>query len=156
MSGPDWPSKDYGALVAQALGQSEAAPETAQSRPKPLDWSVSSEESRLLAALAALAGPSPRAVKRFVNLYRIARTRTPDDKPILAFMLALDQSGSDIDRAIVAAALASGDADAEFELRQGSPQLASALASVRAAQGNVNNAAARRAAAIAQALSLRI
>ena len=148
--------KDYGALVAQALGQSEAVPETAKSRPKPLDWSVSSEELRLLAALAALAGPSPRAIKRFVNLYRIARARAPDDKPILAFMLALDQSGSAIDRAIVAAALASGDADAEFELRQGSSQLAAALASVRAAQGNVNNAAARRAAAIAQALSLRI
>lgn len=159
--------KRYAALVDYALGrpeatQTEARRESdppaeisrAKSSPAALDWSVSAEESSLLTALAPLAGRSPRAVKRFVNLYRIARMQAPDDKGILAFMLALDQGGRSDEIAAVEKALAAGEPDAAFVLQQGSPRLDAALARVWANQ-HVTIEAARRGAAIAQAFSLR-
>ncbi len=152
--------KDYASLVAQALGRFEAASadiavETTKSRPEPLDWSVSAEELSLLTALAPLAGPSPRAVKRFINLYRIARAQAPEDKPVLAFMLALDQGGSADEITAVQKVLATSEPEAAFELQAGSPRLDAAFAAARAAQGSMTVAAARRAASVASTYSLR-
>ena len=157
--------RHYAALVEQALGRPENAQadsprqeadvqaEKANSRLAPLDWSVSAEELRLLSGLAPLAGQSPRAVKRFVNLYRIARLQALEDKPILAFMLALDQGGSADEIAAVQKPLATGEPDAAFVLEQGSPRLDAALAFVWANR-NVTVEAARRAAAVTSTYSL--
>ncbi len=161
--------KHYASLVGYALGRAETAPaegarqesdvpaEVARGKaqPAPLDWSVSTEESSLLTALAPLAGQSPRAVKRFVNLYRIARAQAPEDKGILGFMLALEQGGSAAEIGLVEKALATGEPDAAFVLQQGSPRLDAALAYLWA-NHNVTIEAARRAAAIAGIYSLRI
>lgn len=155
-------------LVAYVLGrtahalmgarqESEAQADIARatSRSEPLDWSVSTEETGLLTALAPLAGQSPRAVKRFVNLYRIARAQVPECKAILAFMLALDQGGSASEIATVEKALATSESNAEFVLQPGSARLDVALAAVWANR-NVTVDAARRAAAVAGTYSLRI
>lgn len=161
--------KHYTALVEAALGRPEATPleggrqekdvqaeiSPAKSPPAPLDWSVSAEESGLLTALAPLAGQSPRAIKRFVNLYRIARAQAPEDKGILGFMLALDQGGSPAEIAMVEKALATADLEAAFVLQQGSPRLDMALACVWA-NHHVTVEAARRAAAVVQSFSLRV
>ena len=148
----------YAALVDHALGRSETI-QTEAVRPRSqlgaLDWSISAEESNLLTALAPLAGQSPRAVKRFVNLYRIARAQAPADKAILGFMLALDQGGSSAEIATVEKALATGEPDSAFVIEQGNPRLDLALARVWANQ-HVTAGAARRAAAIAQGFSLRV
>ena len=159
----------YASLVEYALGLPENAQtdgvrqesdiQAAISRPKsqpvPFDWSVSADELSLLTALAPLAGQSPRAVKRFVNLYRIARAQAPEDKGILGFMLALDQGGGATEIAMVEEALATGEPDAAFVLQQGSPRLNAALASIWA-NHYVTIEAAQRAAAVAQVFSLRI
>ena len=96
-----------------------------------------------LEGLAPLAGESPRAVKRFVNLYRIARIQAPENRPVLAFMLALDQGGSDIESRR-SRRLSHGNDDASL-----GPASASRLWSALAAMwphGRVK--AARRAAAV--------
>ena len=149
--------KHYAALVEHALGRPDPAL-TDDARPKSnpvaLDWSVSMEESSLLTALAPLAGQSPRAVKRFINLYRIARPQAPQDKAILSFMLALDQGGSPAEITVVETALATGEPGAAFVIEQGGPRLDTALARVWM-NHHVTVEAARRAAAIAQTFSLR-
>jgi hypothetical protein len=150
---------DYAVLVAQALGYSENPPGSGRADAQPLDWAVTVAETQFLTELAPLASASPRAVKRFVNLYRIARAQAPDDLALLAFMLALDQGGDAGDRAAVDAVLAQHEAEAEFALQHGSAQLQAALAHLRAGEGGerrVTIAAARRVWAIAQAYSFRI
>ncbi|MGP0060218.1 MAG: P-loop NTPase fold protein, partial [Beijerinckiaceae bacterium] len=90
--GPGGTNRDVASLVGQILGQrtdGESKPETVV-RDGGADWTVSDAEAALLAELAPIAGASPRAVKRFVNLYRVARTQAADIKMELALMLALD------------------------------------------------------------------
>ncbi|MGA3304178.1 MAG: P-loop NTPase fold protein [Methylovirgula sp.] len=145
----------YAGFVGQLLGDERPAGEVS-AQAKPFDWSVSTDEANILKALASLAGASPRAVKRFVNLYRIARTQTSENRPVLAFMLALDQGGSEIDRAMVEAALTGNDdVERALDLRHASPSLASALAAVEAVHGRVTTGEARRAMVAAKAYSLR-
>ncbi len=144
----------YAGFVGQLLGDERSGEVRAQA--KPIDWAISTDEANVLKALASLAGASPRAVKRFVNLYRVARIETSENRPVLAFMLALDQGGSDIDRAMVEAALAGNDdADRALDLRRASPALASALAAVEAVHGRVTKDEARGALAAAKIYSLR-
>lgn len=123
-------------------------------RPQPLEWSVSGDETSLLTTLAPLAGTSPRAVKRFVNLYRVARSYAPDDKAVLALMLAVAEGGNVSDIAAVERALSAAP-DAAFLLHEASPRLRGALAAVEAMHGPVTVDTARRAMAIVQALSLQ-
>jgi len=59
----------------------------------------------LLAGLAPLAGSSARALKRFVNLYRLARVQNQPHKGALAFLLALDAGGTQSEIAAVNDAL---------------------------------------------------
>lgn len=155
--------RDYALLVAHALGRDEGAETSAQrleaaeaasAEVAPLDWSVSPAEERLLTGLAPLAGQSPRAIKRFINLYRVARSQAPEDKPALAFMLALDQGGGAAEIAAVEETLATGAPETAFMLPQGNSRLYAVLASVWADQ-TVTIESARRAAAIAQVFSLR-
>jgi hypothetical protein len=144
----------YAGFVGQLLGDERSGEVRAQA--KPIDWAISTDEANVLKALAPLAGASPRAVKRFVNLYRIARIETPENRPVLAFMLALDQGAADVDRAMIEAALAGNDdVERALDLRHASPALASALAAVEAAHGRVTKGDARRAMATVKAYSLR-
>ena len=85
---------DGGALVAQLLGApapQDAAPEI-DVRTAPLSEPFGEEEGKLLSALAPLAGQTPRDVKRFLNIYRLARLG-PAPRPVTALMLALVQGG---------------------------------------------------------------
>ena len=142
--------RDHGAIVAQALGLSATGggpskPDAARSA---LDEPVGEPEAALLAALAPLAGTSPRAIKRFVNLFSLARLGTSGGSGALALMLALDQGGTPAERDTIAATLAGGDAGASFDPRDASPRLRAGLDAVerldgRLSRGDVAKAAAR-------------
>ena len=81
---------DYAGMVRQVLGHESpaVAPKALDATRSALDTPVEQPEVDLLGALSALAGRSPRAVKRFVNLYSLARLGT-DKHGVLALMLAL-------------------------------------------------------------------
>jgi len=118
-----------------------------------LDQPVSAAETQLLADLAPLAGGSARAVKRFVNLYRLIRAAGPNHQGALAFMLALDAGGTPSEIAAVKDALSNSAPEAELDLHQCGARLVEALAAVRSAQGKVSVAAAQRAAATTRMFS---
>ncbi len=141
---------DYAAYVTQIIGKpgTEEPPDA-----EPVDWSMSSAESALLTALAPLAGGSPRAVKRFVNLYRIARAQAADHKGALALMLALQQGGTDAERAAFRDALGAGDGNADLTVQDATPRLIAALQMLET-QGRLSVVAARRATALAEKYSL--
>jgi hypothetical protein len=131
---------DHAALVDRLLGRPAAAASAAtdamDARNSSLDTPVSDGEAELLAALAPLAGPSPRGVKRFVNLYRVTRLDAPDDLAPLAFMLALNAGGSADEIAAVDASLAGTDERAPFILQQSAgTRLAAALSAAEQAEG---------------------
>ena len=117
-----------------------------------LDLPVSAAETQLLADLAPLAGSSARALKRFVNLYRLTRSAGPNHQGALAFMLALDAGGTPSEIAAVSDALSNSAPEADLDLHQCGARLVEALAAVRA-QGKVSVAAARQAAASARMFS---
>jgi KAP family P-loop domain len=118
-----------------------------------LDQPLSAAETNLLADLAPLAGSSARALKRFVNLYRLVRAQDQDHKGALAFMLALDAGGTPSEIAAVRDALSNSEPEADLEIHECGPRVVEALATVFSAQGNVSVAAARQAAAIARVFS---
>jgi hypothetical protein len=131
---------DHAGLVDRLLGRAAApiakAAEPLEARNSSLDTPVSEGEAELLAALAPLAGPSPRGVKRFVNLYRLARLDAPDDLAPLAFMLALDAGGSADEIAAVEGSLAGTDERAPFILQQSAgTRLAAGLSAAEQAEG---------------------
>ena len=121
-----------------------------------LDEPLSEAETQMLAAFAPLAGPSARAVKRFVNLYRLLRTQwrdRPEQRGALAFMLALDAGGNPAEIAAVQGALANSGGDAAFDPYQGGPRLASIIAALGATQGRPSIDALRQAAAAVKVFS---
>jgi hypothetical protein len=149
---------DQESLVNRLLGRAVPATRSVEPldhRHSSLDTPVSDGEAELLAALAPLAGPSPRSVKRFVNLYRLARLDAPDDLAPLAFVLALDAGGSADEIAAVEASLTGADERAGFTLAQaGGTRLAAALAAAEQAQGNrLTLGSMRRARDVARAWS---
>jgi KAP family P-loop domain len=117
-----------------------------------LDQPVSAAETQLLADLAPLAGSSARALKRFVNLYRLTRAAGPNHQGALAFMLALDAGGTPSEIAAVNDVLSNSEPEADLDLHQCGARLVAALAAVRA-QGKVSVNAARQAAATARMFS---
>ncbi|MEA2760057.1 MAG: hypothetical protein QOH65_2670 [Methylobacteriaceae bacterium] len=131
---------DHAALVDRLLGRAAAstasAAEALDARHSALDTPVSDGEAELLAMLAPLAGPSPRGIKRFVNLYRLARLDAPDDLAPLAFMLALDAGGTADEIAAVEGSLTGADERAAFTLQQSAgARLAAGLAAAEQAEG---------------------
>ena len=144
-------------LVRAILG-GQGAPEPQVRNAEPsallaLDQPVSTAETQLLADLAPLAGSSARALKRFVNLYRLTRSAGPNHQGALAFMLALDAGGTASEIAVVTDALSNSEPDVDIDLHQCGARLVEALATVRSAQGKVSVAAARHAAATARMFS---
>ena len=87
---------DYAAMVRQALGHAVPAETATTIDPSRsvLDQPVDEAEAGVLTAMSGLAGRSPRAVKRFVNLYTLARLGG-ERHGALALMLALAQGGTD-------------------------------------------------------------
>ncbi len=147
---------NYAALVRAILGGRgalEPRVRNAETSALPaLDQPLSAAETQLLADLAPLAGSSARALKRFVNLYRLTRAAGPNHQGALAFMLALDAGGTASEIAAVKDALTNSAPEAELDLHQCGARLVEALGAVRA-QGKVSVAAAGRAAATARMFS---
>jgi len=150
---------DYSALVQDILQGASAPkqqPPAHDPRQSAFDETVSEAEAKLLAELAPLAGSSARGVKRFVNLYRLARTQAQDGqdhKGALALMLALDAGGTQGEIAAMNDALSGTVGEISVDLHQGGLRLTKALAAVEAAQGRIGVDAARRAAALARLFS---
>lgn len=121
-------------LVRSLIGETaaEAVPEPDASR-SALDLPWRDGEADLVAALAPLAGHSPRNVKRFVNIYRLVRTTREDYAP-LALLLALDAGGTQAERRAMDAALAGADTSAPLRFDD-EPHLAQALEACRIARG---------------------
>ncbi len=98
-----------------------------------LDAPLQPVETALVSTLAPFAARSPRAAKRFVNLYRLARGRAPDSAA-LAMMLALDAGATSVELAAMGAAM-DGDGAAEIAIGVDQPRLAFALAATNKARG---------------------
>lgn len=148
--------RDYAALVQEALGHGATAKATSNldAKSSALDEPVSPEEAALLSALAGLAGRSPRAVKRFVNLYTLGRLDGDSPRGALALMLALAQGGTEAEKKVVAEALAGGDQGTLFDLPQESPRLRAALDAVQAVDGRLSRVEAAKASRRAATFSI--
>jgi hypothetical protein len=144
---------DYEALVTQVLGRAPAAASKPQIDPAHslLDEPLSDREAGLLAALAPVAGASPRAVKRLINLYTLARAESFAPKGLLALFLAVDLGGTWTERQ-AAAALWAG---ASFE-GEASPRLTQALLAIEDFEGHSAAPEAARAAARARLFSVPV
>ena len=151
---------DYASLVHQLIGHGIEKPKKplttiVDPRQSLLDRPLSGAEAKLLAALAPIAGRSPRAVKRFVNLYRIARFQAEDDPAALALMLAIDLGGTQAEIEAVLAALADAPAGGDLDIEHAGPRLGEALEALQTVTGKPTVEAVCRAAAVARAFSLR-
>jgi hypothetical protein len=145
---------NYATLVGQMLGAEGAAePLSRDAATSALDQPMSTTEVQLLSGLAPLAGSSARALKRFVNLYRLARVQNQPHKGALAFLLALDAGGTRSEIAAVNDALSRANPEADLDLEHCGARLVEALAAAQAAQGKINVNAARHAAATARLFS---
>jgi hypothetical protein len=149
-------SRDYAAIVSDILGR---GPVPAPAKPidatrSVLDEPLSERQSALLATLAPLAGTSPRAIKRFVNLHGLARLGGDCHEGALALMLALDQGGTAHERQAVEEAMKGGDLAAPLEPRDLTPRLRGALDAVEALDGRLSKADIAAAAARASLFSV--
>ena len=143
------------AYAHQLLGAS------AQHEPRPLDAASSALdhplkpiETHLLGKLASLAGDTPRAVKRYLNCWRLARPMTIDGGA-LALMLALDQGASAGELAAMGAAMDLEEPGAPLTIHPGEPRLIGALAAVNALRSSpLTNGQAHAAWMIARDYSI--
>ena len=119
-----------------------------------LDAPLKVVESHLISKLAGLAGDTPRAVKRFLNCWRIARPML-HDTGALALMLALDHGGDAGELAAMGAAMDLEEPGKALEIHPGEPRLAAALASVNSLrQAPLTHAQAHAAWMVARDYSL--
>ena len=128
---------DHSGLVLNLLGHKtqQAIPPSLDTAKSVFDTGVTVPEASLLARLAPLAGRTPRAALRFVNLYRLARAKDTRDFAPLAFALAVDIGGSAQEIAEFEKALRSTQRRNEVQLDTTSLRLIHALAETRAAHG---------------------
>ena len=120
------------AYAHQLLGAApewEASPLDASS--SALDRPIKPVETHLLGKLAGFAGETPRAMKRYLNLWRLARPLAADSGA-LALMLALDNGASTGELAAMGAAMDLEEPDAPLAIHPGEPRLAAALDAVNA------------------------
>ena len=119
-----------------------------------LDRAVKPVETHLLGKLAGLAGDTPRAVKRYLNLWRLARPLA-EDSSALALMLALDNGATAGELAAMGAAMDLEEPDAPLVIHPGEPRLAAALDAVNALRlSPLTNGQAHEAWMIARDFSL--
>jgi hypothetical protein len=115
-----------------------------------LDHAVKPVETHLLGKLAGLAGDTPRAVKRYLNTWRLARPLA-EDSGALALMLALDNGATAGELAAMGAAMDLEEPDAPLVIHPGEPRLAAALDAVNALRGSpLTNGQAQEAWMIAR------
>lgn len=96
-----------------------------------LDQPVKPVETHLLGKLAGFAGETPRAMKRYLNLWRLARPLA-EDSGALALMLAVDNGATAGELAAMGAAMDLEEPDAPLVIHPGEPRLAAALNAVNA------------------------
>jgi hypothetical protein len=129
-------------LLGGRPGEALAAPHGARSI---LDEPLTTIETDLLQRVAPLAGDRPRAVKRLLNLYRLARLAS-GNRPALALALAAEVGGGWSDPQSVNAAVADGRDDGQIDARLVSAVRAARAASPTGALSGADIAAARRLA----------
>ena len=102
--------EEPGALVARLLGRADgAAPATMlDAKASALDAPFDEAETDMLSGVAPLAGQTPRALRRFVGLYRLARLDGDAPHGALAFALALRLGGTRAERDAAAQSFGSG------------------------------------------------
>jgi KAP family P-loop domain len=119
-------------LVARLLS---GAPAPAQSstdvRPSNVAEPIGAAEAAVLTAIAPLAATTPRAIKRFLNAYRLARANAVN-KAAVAIALAVEQSGDDQARHALEN-LSAEAGDGPLADPAGPPALLAALRASRAA-----------------------
>ena len=122
-------ASDYARML---LGTVDApAPGPVDATRSALDAPMEPAEQDLLATLAPLAGETPRAVKRFLNIYRIARPRTAD-RSALALMLALDSGATSDELAALATAMDLQTPQSPLVIEPSEARLAAAVSAVNA------------------------
>lgn len=129
--------KGVATLLGAAPAEPLAAPDAARSL---LDEPLTTIETELLHRVAPLAGGQPRALKRLLNLYRLAR-QTTAERAALALMLASELGGW-ADPVAVNTLVA----DARDEA-QADPRVVSAVRAARAARPSGGMTAAELTAA---------
>jgi len=138
-------------LLGASLDPQEAALDASACA---LDQPLKPIETHLLGKLASLAGDSPRAVKRFLNAWRLARPMTSDSSA-LALMLALDHGATAGELAAMGAAMDLEEPGKALKIHPGEPRLAAALAAVNALRSSpLTNGQAHTAWMIARDYSL--
>jgi len=127
--------RDEQASIAYAHQLLGAAPEWTASpldaTSSALDRPIKPVETHLLGKLAGFAGATPRAMKRYLNLWRLARPLA-EDSGALALMLALDNGATAGELAAMGAAMDLEEPDAPLVIHPGEPRLAAALDAVNA------------------------
>jgi len=145
------PAAGFGKLVSAILGRHDSFEEDLAEAA--LDQPMRPAEPELLEALAPFAGKSPRDVKRFITLYRLARPGVESFAP-LALALALQTGGTTQERDAVAAQLRDGAGEETLRADPDS-RLDHALHAASIAQsGPVTVAQMRAAGAIAAVWSM--
>ena len=150
--------RDDQATIAYAHQLLGAAPEGTTSpidaSSSALDRPIKPVETHLLGKLANLAGDTPRAVKRYLNAWRLARPLS-EDGGALALMLALDNGATAGELAAMGAAMDLEEPEAPLVIHPGEPRLEAALASVNALRSApLTNGQAHAAWMIARDFSL--
>jgi hypothetical protein len=129
----------YAGFTRMLLGETKA--ETIPSKPDAsqsiLDLPWRAGESDLIAVLAPLAGSTPRAVKHFVNIYRLARVRSADYAAV-ALLLAVRSGATEAERKAMEEALANIEPTAPLRFGD-APRLTSALDACQTACGRALN-----------------
>ena len=120
-----------------------------------MDRPITVVEARLLGELAPLAGRTARALKRFVNLFRLARASHPEAGAAIAFMLALDIGGTPAEIAALRNGLAAMDGNATFNVPDGGARIHAALQAVRMNSGHAVTGAVMLAGLIAASPYMR-
>jgi len=136
---------DGGRFVARLIGSDAVAKPVryVEAAASAITQPLTPAETSLFAALAPLAGESPRAVKRFLNACRVARTASAP-RPAVALMLATRLGG---DRASLAAMRLAFDGFAHDLLDpSGPPALVVATQAARAANDGAISLTDARAA----------
>lgn len=124
-------------IVLSLLGHAapQKSPPVIDASRSMLDRPITVAEAKLLGELAPLAGRSARALKRFVNLFRLARAAHPESGAAIAFVLALDIGGTPAEITALRHALGVMDGNATFNVADGGARIHAALQAVRMNSG---------------------
>ena len=153
VDGPD--DAGWRDMVARlAAPRAPSAARTFDPAKSALDAPLGDAEQQMLAALAPLAGPSPRGVKRFVNLYRLGRGDAADGPAAFALALALAIGGTAEEKAGFDAAL-QGDGASSLRLDSAGRAGPALGALTTLVGGAITVDQARRAKALAARWSLQ-